>query len=232
MGTLDCKELINNDKIIFTSNYPFHDDSSGRTVNRSTSLQMRKPSIISRTLSQKKNKEGESINASLNHIENKMKHTLTFMKSGKTLRKNKAFNNRDYEDWQKHVAPYEKEGRRKGKQIINPFDFKKQQQRRKESREHFYGPSREPKLKSKKTDSPTNSGYSSGASSGSNRSRSGSRSNPPSPASHKKEERRIYLERPMEKAEEQRKSTRSGVCIKPGCDHKNARCNRTMRGKC
>lgn len=220
----------------------------GKQVLRSTSFQLNKPSMISRTSAQnKKNKEDVSM---MNSIENKLKQTLSFKKTKKTLKRNKAFNNLDYEDWKKHVEPYEKEIKRKDKDkyqqktISNPFDWKKQQEKRKQSKEHLIGPSRELRIKlkdplrsrspgSSSENSPTSSsGSGSGRLRGSPREipRGSNRGSPLSP--NQKGEKRVYLERPFDDLLNQRQSTKLGVCNKPGCTHTNLKCNRRSGGRC
>lgn len=228
-------------------------ERKAKQVSRSTSFQLRKPNMISRTSSQNKIKED---NLTLNTIENKLKQTLSFKKTKKTLKRNKAFNNLDYEDWKKHVEPYENESRRKGKgkyqQKVNsnPFDWKKQQEKLKQSKKETLigGPSRELRIKLKdplRSRSPGSSSENSPTSSsgsGSGRSRgspkgsprgSPSGSNRGSPLSpNQKGEKRVYLERPFDDLLNQRQSTKLGVCNKPGCNHSNSKCNRRSGGRC
>ena len=183
---------------------------SSPILTRSASAKMEEGGQLSRSSSLRREKaidESQSRPSSpnLHIVQKKFSRSLAFKKSENTLVRALASKNVDLENFQQDSTR-----------------IKPSHQRKKSTDSSI----------SSRQSSFRNSIHSSSSSSrsGSNRSRG---SDTDGSTGRAKRERRIYLSRPFQDLEEQRQSTKSRICRKPGCTHRDAKiCNRRAGKKC
>lgn len=179
-------------------------------LTRSASDKMERAGILDRNSSLKRNSENTLLSSSTRSRSSSprlhviQKGSITFKKSENSLFKTVALQNIDREN--------------KNDKSKSASSSKYRKTRSFSINSSPEGSSRSLSRSNSSTSGSSRSGRSSGSS---NSSRSG----------RPKKERRVYLERPFDDLLNQRQSSKSRVCRKPGCNHRDAKtCNRKAAG--
>lgn len=182
-------------------------------LTRSASDKMERAGILERSSSLRRNSENTLLSqtsrsrSSSPRLHVIQKGSLAFKKSENSLFKTVALQNIDREN--------------------------KNEKSKSASSSSKYRKTRSFSINSSPQGSSRSSSRSNSSTSGSSRSggSSGSGSSNSSRSGRPKKERRVYLERPFDDLLNQRQSSKSRVCRKPGCNHRDAKtCNRKAAG--